>query len=208
MPPLPEIPKVELEVLADHSEETTGFLTLKRVTLAVRGRGAPFRYDLVERAALDAAVIAAHHPGADGEPCVFLRSAVRPPVALRRAAPVPGGVLWELPGGLIDPGEAPAAAAARELEEELGFAASPAAMQPLGGWSLPAPGFVGEMHHFFHVPVDPAARRPPAGDGSPLEEGASILSVPLREALAACRSGAIRDAKTELALRRLVEILG
>src|SRR5690606_10034210 len=94
----------------------------------------PFSYDLVERRALDAAVIAAHHLDARGAPCVYLRSAVRPPVALRPIPPKLTGVLWELPAGLIEPDEAPRSAAARELYEELGFLADEAALEPLGGW--------------------------------------------------------------------------
>jgi ADP-ribose pyrophosphatase len=207
----PGLPKVQLEVVADRSEEREGFLELKRFDMVVIGedgrRSTTFRYDLLERRALDAAVMAAHHVGTNGRPFVYLRSAVRPPPALRRTAPFSSGALWELPAGLIEPGEEPVAAAARELEEELGFAVAAAAMHPLGGFSFPAPGFVGEVHWFFHVRVDPVDRREPVGDGSPLEDAARVVSVPLDEALAACTSGIIRDAKTELALRRLVEIL-
>jgi 8-oxo-dGTP pyrophosphatase MutT (NUDIX family) len=36
-------------------------------------------------------------------------------------------VMWEIPGGLMEPGEAPAAAGARELLEETGYAGDPAA---------------------------------------------------------------------------------
>jgi ADP-ribose pyrophosphatase len=206
---LPEIPKVELVVIADRSGEPNGFLSLERVDLVVRHadrtESAPVRYDIVTRAALDAVVIVAHYVR-DGVRQVFLRSSVRPPAALRRIAPKHDGLLWEVPAGLIEPGEASEVAAARELEEELGFVVSLERLAPLGTWSFAAPGFIGEAHHFFHCEVDPAARREPQGDGSPLEEGASIIEVPIAEALDACRAGLIRDAKTELALRRMADV--
>src|SRR5262249_7821012 len=139
---------------------------------------------------------------------IYLRSAVRPPVALRPIDPRCPGVLWELPAGLVEPGEEPHVAAARELQEELGFSTEPQAMIALGPTSFPAPGFTGELHWFFQVRVDPATRVEPDGDGSPLEEAARIVSVPIDDALAACRTGEIRDEKTELGLRRLLEALG
>jgi ADP-ribose pyrophosphatase len=207
VPTLPPVPKVGLDVIADKSHEREGFLALKRYDLIVvredGSRSKPFRYDLVDRVALHASVMAAHHRGEGGRPHVWLRSAIRPPIGLSGESPV----LWELPAGLIEPGEEPRVAAARELDEELGFQVSPEAMLPLGGSTYPAPGFVGEKHWFFHVEVDPSKRRPPGGDGSPLEAEAMIESVPVDEALDACRRGEIRDAKTELALRRLIEIL-
>jgi ADP-ribose pyrophosphatase len=212
VPHLPRLPKVELVVLGDRSSEPQGFLTLKRFDCEVRVDDRPpsarFRYDLIDRRALDAAVMAVHHLGPDGQPRVWLRSAIRPPVALRSLPPQGSGALWELPAGLIEPGEDPAAAAARELEEELGFAVAAVELAPLGNWSFPAPGFVGEAHWFFHARVDPEARKDPGGDGSPLEEAAAIIHVPLAEALLACEAGEIRDAKTELALRRLADVLG
>lgn len=162
-------------------------------------------YDVLDRRALDACVIVAHHRAADGRTHVWVRSCVRPPVALRTIEPKSSGVLWELPAGLVEPGEEAVDAAARELAEELGFVVARTALAPLGGWSLPAPGFIGEVHHFFHVEVDPAKRADPGGDGSPLEEEAVIVDLPLEEALAACRDGLVRDAKTELALRRFAE---
>ena len=71
---------------------------------------------------------------------MYLRSAVRPPCALRGLRRPHEGGLWELPAGLVEPGEEPAAAAARELGEELGFAADAGAMRPLGAWMFPVPG--------------------------------------------------------------------
>jgi 8-oxo-dGTP diphosphatase len=35
---------------------------------------------------------------------------------------------WEIPGGLVEPGESPAAACTRELEEELGICRTPGAL--------------------------------------------------------------------------------
>jgi ADP-ribose pyrophosphatase len=207
---LPPIPKVELDVIEDRSEEREGFLSLRRFDMvAVRGavRSTPFRYDLLDRRALDACVMVAHSLDAEGSVSVYLRSAVRPPIALRPREPHPSAVLWEVPAGLIEPEESPRAAARRELAEELGFHVPEERLEPLGAWSVPAPGFIGEVHHYFHVRVDPSTQGKPDGDGSPLEDEAVIVSIPLRDAILACKDGTICDAKTELALRRLADIL-
>jgi ADP-ribose pyrophosphatase len=209
---LPETPKVELEVVTDRTAKTDdrGFLAIRSVDLvAIRGDGtqsARFPYDVLERRAIDAAIMVAHHV-VGGRVHVYLRSAVRPPLALRPHAPMSPNV-WEIPAGLIEPDEEPVAAAVRELEEELGFAVSVEDMKPLGPAALPAPGFIGELHFYFHVRVDPRARREPKGDGSPLEQDARIESVALEDALEACRQGEVPDSKTELTLRRLAEALG
>ena len=210
MPPLPDLPKVDLDVVSVTDAEPPGFLTLRRYDLAVvtkEKRSEPFRYDVVDRRALDAAIMVAHTVGQTGIE-VYLRSAVRPPIGLRADAKATSdAVTWEVPAGLIEPGEDPRAGAARELEEELGFSIKEEDLQPLGPWAFPAPGFIGEMHHFFHVRVDPATQHAPAGDGSPLEEVAVIVRVSLKDALEACKRGLVRDEKTELALRRLADEL-
>jgi ADP-ribose pyrophosphatase len=66
---------------------------------------------------------------------------------------------------------------------------------------------IGERHIFFEVEVDPATRSIPTEDGSALERAAAVLVVSLRDVIEHCRTGAIRDSKTELAARRLAERL-
>ncbi len=176
----------------------------------------PFAYDIVERTRLDAVVIAAHFCAEDGRRHVYLRSALRPPVATRDVVTSPHpeadelGALWELPAGLVEEDERTpeglVACAVRELHEELGFDVDPARLLPLGPSAFPAPGMVGERHFYFHVEVTPALRKVPLEDGSPLERHASVITAPLDELLAVVRAGGLEDLKTELGLRRLVEI--
>ncbi|MEZ4302633.1 MAG: NUDIX domain-containing protein [Polyangiaceae bacterium] len=202
--------------------EGPAFLEVRRETYRLRfadgSVSEPFVYDTVARKRLDAVVVAAHFTGPDGRAHVYLRSALRPPVATRpeEAWPVPEqaglGSLWELPAGLVEEDERSPSGllgcAARELREELGFAVDPAQLAPLGPSSVPAPGMVGERHFYFHVEVDPAARAVPSEDGSPLERQAEIVSAPLDALLELARAGGLEDAKTELGLRRLKDLLG
>jgi ADP-ribose pyrophosphatase len=214
------LPALQLELIEDLSpRQSEGFLKLVRRRLCVRypdgSTSAPFVYDEIARKAFDAVVIAAHFQHA-GEAWVYLRSALRPPVRFRDAARSPlgrmeTGLLWELPAGLIEPGEqnAPGVVQAgrRELEEELGFTARESDFEALGPSTLPCAGVIGERHFFLRVPVVPATRAEPSLDGSALEQGGRVISVPLARALELCRSGEIEDAKTELGLRRLAERL-
>ena len=214
-PPLPPLPRIAVRVVRDRTataSATGGFLNLARLDLVTQQPDGttsdPFPYDLITRAALDAVVIVAHGTR-DGRRCVFLRSAVRPPLVVR---PPPGwhdGALWELPAGLVEPGETPEEAAARELAEEIGIQAAAKVFRPLGPPTFPAPAFIAEQHVFFHVEVDLAVPHgPPTEDGSAVERGATIACVPLEAALEHCRRGTIRDEKSELGLRRLAEAWG
>jgi len=215
-------PNIQLELLEDLSPpDPGGFLRLVRrryrATYPDGTQSAPFLYDAIDRDAMDAVVIAAHYETPDGTAHVFLRSALRPPLTLRDrehsglADEACDGNLWELPAGLVETSErSPTGvvlAAQRELLEELGFDVRVDALLPLGHSSLPSPGFVAERQFFFEVRVDPATRREPELDGSALERFGKVLALPLREALELCRTGAIEDSKTELALRRLAEKL-
>ncbi len=215
--PLPEPPEVGAVIVRDHSATASavgGFVNLRRLEVSVTSPdgtlSAPFPFDMATRRAIDAVIVVAHFD-AGGERHVYLRSCPRPALMLHADAagprPRPGN-LWELAAGLIEPGESPRSGGARELHEELGFRVHEEHLTPLGGFTYPAPGFIAEQHHYFHVEVDPDARERPVEDGSPLEENALIVTCSLVDAIAHCRAGRIVDAKTELALRRLAEVLG
>lgn len=218
---LPELPKHALALVEDRpSLDPPGFLRLRRMILRVvfadGTRSEPFEYDAIDRARLDAVVVAAHYRGADGRRQVILRSALRPPVAMRprETSPIEEkpslGALWELPAGLVEADERSREGlrrcAARELEEEIGVQVAPDALQELGPSAFPAPGVIGERHFFFHVEIDPTRFAAPTLDGSALEQGAVVVAFDLERAIALTRSGEIEDEKTELALRRLAEL--
>lgn len=221
---LPPPPHLSCDVIEELPPERPGFLRRVSRELSLVGtdgeRTPPFVYDEIARDALDAVVVAAHFlaPDQKGEEAHFvvLRSAVRPPVALRDAGASPctepdNRALWELPAGLVEPNEASPAgllqAAARELFEETGFEVGVDCLVPLGPSAFPAPGMVAERQFFFRAAVDPRSQEAPALDGSPLEAVGELVAVPLEVALQAAREGRLADAKTELGLRRLFEAL-
>ena len=214
-----EPPEIALELVDDITPPAPpGFLELRRRRLVARypdgSVSSEFTYDEVGRRAIDAVVIVAHFER-EGRPWVYLRSAVRPPLFFRdpSQSPVPetgSGVLWELPAGLIEPGEQSASgvfeAARRELQEELGFARNSADFRALGPSTRPAAGFIGERLFFVSIAVDPGERGEPSLDGSALERFGRVIALPLGQALELCTSGRIEDAKTELGLRRFADL--
>ncbi len=103
-----------------------------------------------------------------------------------------GGLIWEIPAGKLDPGEAPSDCARRELEEEAGLRAG--AIRPLPAiWTTPA--FTDEVIHLFV-----ATELAPVPARLEHDEVITAARIPLEEARRMVREGEIRDAKTICAL--------
>ncbi len=73
---------------------------------------------------------------------------------IRQYRPALESFTWELPAGLLDEGEDPAACCRRELMEETGFAAL--SVHPLGRYA-PCSGRLSNRLHSFYVTVGPVA---------------------------------------------------
>ncbi len=103
--------------------------------------------------------------------------------------------LLELPAGGLNAGEEPAAAAIRELREEVGVSAR--SLQPLGGF-YSAPGFCQEYLWLYlatdlhESPLDPDE-----------DEFVVVEPTPFTEAIAMIERGELRDAKTVAGLLRV-----
>jgi ADP-ribose pyrophosphatase len=99
-----------------------------------------------------------------------------------------GQFLFELPAGSIDPGEAPLAAAKRELIEETGFRARK--------WSklvryFASPGFLAESMQIFLAEDLRTGLAQPEED-----EKIELLHMPLSQILDAIKQGKVLDGKT------------
>lgn len=100
--------------------------------------------------------------------------------------------LLEIPAGTLEPGEDPAAAAARELQEEIGY--RPGKLERLGR-EYTAPGYTTELIHLFL-----ATDLVPGALAQDADEYIETVTLPLAEALAQVDSGAIDDGKTMIGL--------
>jgi ADP-ribose pyrophosphatase len=213
---------VDIEIVEDLSAQTPsdkGYLKVRRLKLRTRfadGTASEvFRYDAVDRAALDAVVVLMWSARAEAprDPMVCVRTQLRPPLLLRRGrelvVPDPREALelWELPAGLIEADErgeeGVLECARRETEEETGFSLPRGEFARLGAPVFLSPGLCAEKIHLVKVRVpDHQAAVEAKGDGV-VEAGSTVAWWPLSECLARAEDGTIEDAKTELALRRL-----
>ncbi len=98
-----------------------------------------------------------------------------------------GGTIWEIPAGKLEPGEAPAHCALRELAEEAGLAGVLTPLLPL----FTTPAFTDEVIHLF-------AARELRGVPLALEDDEVIepVRLPREEVDRMIRAGEIRDGKT------------
>jgi len=103
-----------------------------------------------------------------------------------------GETLLELPAGTLEPGEAPDLAAAREVREEIGMAAS--LIKKVGEFYL-APGYSSEFMHVYLATG--LSDDPLPGDD---DEFLNAEAVPLEEAFRMAESGQLRDGKSLAAL--------
>ncbi|GIW13259.1 MAG: ADP-ribose pyrophosphatase [Tepidiforma sp.] len=110
-----------------------------------------------------------------------------------------GRRLLELPAGTLEPGEAPEAAVARELQEEVGQV--PGRVVPLGGFYV-APGYTSEYIHLFACLELRESRL--AGDE---DEDIEVEQRTLADAVAAVERGEICDAKSVIGILRWARIV-
>ena len=214
----------EIEVVEDFTASARcdeGFLHVRR--LRCRNRRADgtasnvFRVDMVERPRLDAVAVVIYRRAEGGRVELLTRQNLRPAAYFRKdqTPTVPDGrshlFVEEIVAGLLeqeDRGEEGIRRrAAEETLEEGGFEVDAEKVQPLGGPFFVAPGILSEKIFLCAVDVTGLAQVTPKGDGSPLEEGGETRWRLLEDVLAACLSGELQDAKTELGAFRLRERL-
>lgn len=128
-----------------------------------------------------------HHGGA----CVAALDGEGRLLLVRQYRFAVGQELLELPAGKLEPGEDPAAAAARELEEETGYTARE--LRKLTEM-LPTPAYCTERIYLYQG-VGLVRRGEQRLDR---DEFLDVVALPLEEALELVLSGGIPDAKTQL----------
>ncbi len=103
-----------------------------------------------------------------------------------------GGTMLEIPAGTLEPGEDPAACAARELAEETGYRAG--RLEPILRLH-PSPGILSEEMTVYRA-YDLAKGEPALEPGEEIE----TVLLPVEEVLAMIGDGRLTDAKTVAAV--------
>lgn len=215
---LAEVSAIEIvEDLTSRARCDEGYLHLRRLRCQnVRedgSRSEVYRVDVVDRPRLDAVAVLLYRRAEAGVE-ILTRQNLRPAAYFRKdkSPNVPDGRshlrVEELVAGVMEPEdqglEGVRFRAAEEAREEAGVAVRPEEVELLGGPIFMVPGIVSEKIFLTACDITGRELKTPEGDGSPLEEGSGLRWRPIREALQACRSGEIQDAKTEVALCRLL----
>lgn len=213
-----EVVSIEIvEDLTSRARCDEGYLHLRRLRCrnlrADGSRSEVYRVDMVDRPRLDAVAVLLYRRGPAGLE-ILTRQNLRPAAYFRKEKQpnVPDGRshlrVEEIVAGVMEPEdqglEGVRFRAAEEAREEAGVEVKPEEVELLGGPIFMVPGIVSEKIFLTAADVTGRALRPPEGDGSPLEEGSGLRWRPIREALQACRSGEIQDAKTEVAICRFL----
>ena len=134
-----------------------------------------------------------HHPGAAAVVPVVDPDVADPEILLlRQFRHAAGGVIWEIPAGVLEPGENPEACARRELREETG--AEAARIDRLST-IFTTPGFTDERIHLFRA----TGLTIHAADPQP-DEFIRVERLPFSETLQLIRTGDIADGKSIAAL--------
>lgn len=212
-----------VEDLTAASRCDEGFLRLRRLRLRNHyqdgTRSAVYPCDVLSRPGSDAVVAVLYEIDGARRVRVLLRDAPRAPVYLRHAKrfvhPDPRVYLslMELVAGMVEESDGSGDAglcrrAELEAREEAGVNVRAGEFHLLGGESFASPGTGDEKLRFCCAQTALASASAGGGDGSVMEEGASLVALELGEAIEACRSGAIPDMKTEIGLLRLADHLG
>ncbi len=140
------------------------------------GEGEPVRREMVR------------HPGAVCVLPVLEEAGERRVVLIRNHRFTVDRVLWEVPAGGLEAGEAPEECAGRELEEETGYAAGE--IRRIGAF-LTSPGITDEMMHAF-VATDLRY----VGQRLEADEAITVRVVGAEEAVELAMSGEMEDGKS------------
>jgi len=144
--------------------------------------GVQLELEIIRHAGAAAVVPMLSPPSADDPSLLLIRQ-------YRYAA---GGMLWEIPAGVLEQGESPADCARRELAEETG--ASAETLEHLTT-IYTTPGFTDEVIHVF-LASGITSGEPRHG----VDEFMEVEARPLSQVLAMIRGGEIRDGKSIVGL--------